>query len=157
ATTPAGSFVSLLVVRKSDLAVLSGGDLIQTLLDGSTGAPITGSALNLSRLCSADLPAASAFFNAATGLGTTERIFLDGEEVTNGRTLAHIVTGPNAGTSYTLPAIGLGSWENTLANPDTGDTTLVMSNSDGQTNNVFAYVGTKQATGNEIEKAGLTN
>lgn len=71
--------------------------------------------------------------------------------------LAHVVTGPNNGTSYTLPKFGLDGWENLLANPASGDTTLVMANSDGGNNNVFAYVGTKQATGNEIQKAGLTN
>jgi hypothetical protein len=161
ATTPAGSFVDRLVIRKSDLAVLSGGDQIQQLLDGSTFEPITGSALNLSRLCSADLAAPSAFFNAATGNGATERIFLDGEEVNGGRAIAHVVTGPNNGMSYVLPLMGTASWENLLANPNTGDTTLVIGNSDqggGSTfNRLVVYVGTKQASGNEIEKAGLTD
>jgi Ca2+-binding RTX toxin-like protein len=159
-----GSYVDRLVIRKSDLAVLSAGDQIQTVLDGSTFSALSGSALNINRLCSADLPALSAFYNAATGLGTTERIFMNGEETGGGRAFAHIVTGPNNGTSYTLPAFntfGGGSWENLLANPASGDTTLVMANSDNGTgshfNRVMAYVGTKQATGNEIERAGLTN
>src|SRR5262249_7246044 len=158
-TNPAGSHVDRLVIRKSDLAVLNASDQMEQVLDGGTFLPLTGNALNFSRLCSADLAAPGAFFNAPTGLGTTERIFLDGEEVNGGRVLAHIVTGPNEGTSYTLPAFGAfggGSWENELANPASGNTTLIMANSDNGTgdnfNRVMAYVGTKQATGNEIEK-----
>src|SRR5262245_47168592 len=169
-----GAFVDRLVIRKSDLAVLSGADQIQTIIDGTTGLPIpTGSALlNLSRLCSADLPAPTAFFNPLTGNGTTERIFMDGEETVTaidpalgavvGRAFAHVLTGPDNGTSYTLPVFPRSSFENLLANPATGDTTLVMADSDGgiagQTlNRVLAYIGTKQSTGNEVERAGLTN
>lgn len=159
-----GSFVDRLVIRKSDLAVLSGGDQIKTILDGATSRPLAGAALNISRFCSADLAAPGAFYNAATGLGTTQRLFLNGEETNNGRAFAHVVTGPNNGTSYTLPVFdkyGGGSWENLLANPATGNTTLVVANSDNGTgehfNKVVAYVGTKQASGNEIQRAGLSN
>src|SRR5262249_21378408 len=75
---------------------------------------------------------------------------------------AHVLTGPNNHTSFTLPAFPRSSFENLLANPSTGDETLVMANSDGgitgQTlNKVEAYVGTKQYTGNEVQRAGLTN
>src|SRR5262249_18048927 len=149
-------------------------DQIRTIIDGTTGLPIPAGSplLNISRLCSADLPALTAFFNPATGKGTTQRIFMDGEETvtaTNpalnsvvGRAFAHIVTGPNNGTSYTLPVFPRSSFENLLANPASGDTTLVMADSDGglagQTlNKVMAYVGTKQSAGNEVERAGLTN
>ena len=41
------------------------------------------------------------------------RIFMNGEETNNGRAFAHVVSGPNNGTSYTLPlfnAFGGGSW-----------------------------------------------
>src|SRR5262245_10552116 len=169
-----GSYVDRLVIRKSDLAVLSGADQIQTIIDGTTGLAIpTGSALlNISRLCSADLPSPTAFYNPETGKGTAERIFMDGEETVTainpalnavvGRAFAHIVTGPNNGISYTLPVFPRSSFENLLANPATGDTTLVMADSDGgiagQTlNRVLAYIGTKQSTGNEVERAGLTN
>lgn len=153
-----GSYIDRLVISKSNLAVISAEYQMKEVLNGATFAPLTGSALNFSRFCSADLADPRAFFNAASGLGTTERIFLNGEENgAIGRALAHVVTGPNNGTSYTLPKIGLGGWENLLASPGSGNTTLVMANSDGGNNNVFAYVGTKQSTGNEIEKAGLTN
>src|SRR5262249_29904086 len=98
-----GSFVSIYVINKADLSVISGHDLIQTIYDGATGQQLTGSALNLGRLCSADLPDPTAFYNPATGKGTQTVIFMDGEEVAGGRAFAHIVSGPNAGTSYTLP------------------------------------------------------
>src|SRR5262249_50841662 len=56
---------------------------------------------------------------------------------------------------------GGGSWENVVANPASGDVTLVIADSDNGTGNhfnkVIVYVGTKQSTGNEIELAGLTN
>jgi Ca2+-binding RTX toxin-like protein len=153
-----GSYIDRLVISKSNLAVISAEYQMKVVLDGGTFAPLTGSTLNFSRFCSADLADPSAFFNAASGLGTQERIFLNGEENgAVGRALAHVVTGPNNGTSYTLPKIGLGGWENLLASPGSGNTTLVMANSDGGNNNVYAYVGAKQSTGNEIEKAGLTN
>jgi hypothetical protein len=159
-----GSYVDRLVIRKSDLAVISGADQIKTVLDGVTFQPLTGTALNFSRFCSADLAAPSAYYNAKTGLGTTARLFLNGEEVNNGRAFAHVASGLNNGTSYTLPLFnkyGGGSWENLLANPATGDTTFVMADSDNGTgdhfNKVFAYLGTKQASGNEIERAGLTD
>src|SRR5262245_7164422 len=54
-----GAFVDRLVIRKSDLAVLSGGDQIKTIIDGTTGLPIPAGSppLNLSRLRPADLAA----------------------------------------------------------------------------------------------------
>ncbi len=152
-----GSFIDRLVIRKSDLAVLSGGDQIQTVLNGSSFTPITGAALNFNRFCSGDLPDVSAFYNAASGLGTPTRIYLTGEETSGGRATASIVSGPNSGTTYTLPLFGGGAWENLLANPSTGDTTLVMGNADTGGGKVYAYVGTKLNAGNEIQKAGLTN
>jgi len=162
-----GSFVDRLVISKGNLAVLSAGDQIQTLLDGATFQALAGTTLNLNRLCSADLPAVTAFFNPATGNGldpAVARLFLNGEETNNGRAFAHVVSGANNGTSYTLPLFakyGGASWENLLANPATGDTTFVIGTSDNGTgdhfNKLIAYLGTKQNTGNEIERAGLTN
>lgn len=152
-----GSYVDRLVIRKSDLKVLSGGDQIKTILDGATFQPLTGTALNVSRFCSADLAAPSAYFNAATGKGTAARIYLNGEETTGGRAFAHVVSGPNNGVSYTLPLMGGAPWENLLANPATGDTTLVAGNADVAGGKIYFYVGTKQSIGNDVERAGLTN
>src|SRR5262245_35815349 len=87
-----GAFVSMFVIDKSTLEVLSGGDLIQrVVLDGTASTAFA-------RLCSADLPALTAFFNAQTGLGTRERIFMNGEETGNeGRGFGTVVS---TGTAY---------------------------------------------------------
>src|SRR5262245_58052251 len=79
-----GAFVSEWVIDKATLQVLSGRDLIQTVvLNGSTS-------LNFSRFCSADLPALTAYFDATSGLGTTDRIDMNGEEVAGGRAFGHV-------------------------------------------------------------------
>ena len=81
----AGAFVSRWRINKTTFAVEAGRDLITTAV-GAGGAPPFG------RFCSADLPAATAFFNPATGLGTTERIYMNGEEVGNeGRAFGTVV------------------------------------------------------------------
>jgi hypothetical protein len=49
------------------------------------------------------------------------------------------------------------SWENLLANPATGDATVVMALSDGGTNQVYVYVGRKQPEGAPPQRAGLAD
>ena len=160
-----GSFVSKWVINKSDLKVISGSDLIQNVKvwDTIADAYVTYNSANpnalatFNRFCSADLPAVSAYYNAETGLGTQSRIFMNGEESGDGgRGLAHIVTGPEAGTTYELPYLGNLSWENAVANPGSGDKTIVVGTDDSTPGQVYIYVGTKTAAGNEIEKAGLS-
>jgi len=159
-----GAYVSQLVIDKNTLQVTSGKDLIQSAYQYNSNAPgdfspITGAALNFSRFCSADLAQQSAYYNATTGLGTQNLIFANGEENGNGRGFAHVVTGSDAGKSFVLPWASPNnnttSWENFLANPSTGDKTVVISNSDGGQNGVYVYTGNKSATGNDVEKAGL--
>ena len=146
-----GAFVSKWVIDKVTLEVLSGDDLIQEL-------ELTSGTQAINRLCSGDLPEVSAFYDEATGLGTTERIFMSGEESgAEGRAFGHVVTGPDAGTSYELPYLGKFAWENAVAMPNSGDKTIVVGLDDGDGGQVYVYVGTKQATGNTVERAGLTN
>jgi secreted PhoX family phosphatase len=150
-----GSFVSKWVINKSNLCVVSGEDLIQSVLDWN-GTAFVPAVAPIGRLCSADLPAVSAFYNAGTGKGTQARIFMSGEEVGNeGRAYGHIATGASAGTSYQLPHLGRFSWENAVANPTPSDKTIVVGLDDTTPGQVYVYVGTKQSTGSEIEKAGL--
>jgi hypothetical protein len=110
----------------------------------------------LGRLCSADLAAPSAYlFN---GIGTTERIMLGGEEIgASGRAFGHVATGPNVGKTYELPRLGDFSWENALSSPFAQQKTVVVSTDDSTPGQVYVYVGNKQSTGNEIERAGLNN
>ncbi len=160
-----GAFVSKWVIRKNNLKVVSGADLIQQVNLWNGSGYDTYSASNPSslaafgRFCSADLPAVSAFYNSNTGKGTQERIFMNGEEVSEGRAMAHVVTGVDAGKSFQLPLQGRMSFENQVANPRSSDVTIVgcMDDAAITTGNVYFYVGTKTNTGNDIEKAGLTN
>ena len=159
-----GAFVSKWVIKKSDLSVVSGADLIQkvNLWDGTAyklyNPADTAKLKAFGRFCSADLPAVSAFYNMATSLGTQERIFMNGEESgAEGRAFGHISTGPNAGTTYELPALGKFSWENAVANPFASNKTVVVGMDDATPGQVYVYIGTKTNTGTEIEKAGLTN
>jgi len=166
-----GAFVSRFVIDKSTFEVVEGDDLIKTVYVWDTVSDqfvvAAGAANNLSRLCSADLPAVTAFYNPATGLGTTERIFMDGEEVSNGRSFAHVVSGAAAGTSWELPWTGKYAWENHVASPFAQNKTVVVGLDDSrrefssegaaEPSEVYVWVGNKQTTGLDIEKAGLVD
>jgi phosphodiesterase/alkaline phosphatase D-like protein len=154
-----GAFVSKWVIKKSDLSVVSGDDLIKKVLlwDSKTSTFIAATTA-FGRFCSADLPSATAFYNSATGLGTTARIFLNGEENgIEGRAFGNIASGVNAGTTYELPYLGKFSWENAVASPVVSNKTVVVGTDDGQNGQVYVYVGTKTNTGTDIDKAGLNN
>jgi hypothetical protein len=170
-----GAYVSRLVINKNDLSVVSGEDLMKRVYgwDVTTqSSKTTTSTLAFNRFCSADLPAVSAFYNASSGLGTQERIFMHGEEGgATGWQQATVVTGTDAGSSYVLGKFnlstngsgltGVGAWENALANPFAQDKTIVIGNNDGGTgimnNALSVYVGTKTNSGTAVDRAGLTN
>ncbi|HAZ40857.1 MAG TPA: hypothetical protein DCY52_01170 [Methylococcaceae bacterium] len=170
-----GAFVSEWVINKKTLQVVSGGDLIHEVYNWNTAAQAndtTPSTISFNRFCSADLADETAFYNAKTKKGTKARIFLNGEEGgTTGYALAHVATGKSKGKSYVLGKFNLktnganvdavGGWENLLANPYSGEKTVVVGNNDGGTgimlNTVVVYVGDKTKTGTDVEKAGLTN
>jgi hypothetical protein len=150
-----GAFVSKWVIRKDDLSVVSGQDLIQqvNLWNGSAYVPTAN--VKFTRFCSADLAPKSAFFNDATAKGYDGRLLLNGEETSGGRGFAHTL----GGTSYETPWFGKMAFENSLANPGTGDRTVVVSQDDqgGDRGQVYVYAGDKKATGSTpVERAGLT-
>lgn len=154
-----GAFISELVVDKETLEVLGARDLIRELYtwDRETNTyALDQDALN--RLCSADLPEPTAFFNPATNRGYAEgRIFLNGEEAgEEGRAFAHFATGPEAGKSYELPDLGQFSHENQVANPHAMDQTVVVGLDDSTPGQVYIYIGEKQVEGTPLERAGLT-
>ncbi len=159
-----GAFVSKWTVRKADLHVLKGEDLIQKvfLWNTSTSSYQEETAAAFGRFCSADLPEPSALFDAASGLGYDGRLFFNGEETGNeGRGLAHALDG----TTWDLPRLGKLAWENSVANPGTGKTTVVAGLDDttptntptGNAGEVYFYYGEKTSSGTPIDKAGLTN
>ena len=148
-----GAFVSKWTIAPGTFAVSSGADAITSAATSTNGTG--GSLYNFARFCSADLAAESAYFNAATGKGTLDHIFMSGEEAgTPGRMIGIDV---ETGVGYQLPAFDVlqGSWETGVARPYASDTTCVVGTSDGGANRVFVYLGTKQDTGTPVEKAGL--
>jgi hypothetical protein len=169
-----GAFVSRWIISKATGQVLSGQDQIKKVFLYN---PATGSYVNavhaFNRLCSADLAAPGAFFNPANGKGTTERIFLDGEEASDGRGFAHIVS---SGESYELPGLGNFAFENVVASPYSQNLTIVAAIDDSSRlftsegagigapgtpteqppSEVYFYIGNKQKKGSVIDKAGLT-
>ncbi|NDG33074.1 hypothetical protein EB118_23780 [bacterium] len=160
-----GAFVSEWIIDRNTLTVTKGSDLMKSVWELTNGAWTAKTNFAFSRFCSADLAAPSAFYNAATQTGSTARIFLTGEEsasATVGRGVAVVASGADKGKAYILPAFGPFAteqvgWENLVAHPNTGDKTVIVATSDGGKNGVYVYIGTKQKTGNEVEKAGLTN
>jgi len=151
-----GAFISKWIIRKSDLAVVRGEDLIRRVArfnhtTHAYDAPAAG--VVMQRFCSADLPPIDAFYDSASGAGFFGRIFMNGEEVANGRAFAHLLDG----TSYELPRLGRMHFENAVTNPKSGAKTIVAGLNDVDGGQLFVYIGTKTATGSPIERAGLTN
>lgn len=156
-----GSFVSQWTIRKSDLKVLSGQDMIQSPNDLFTwdGAAWVAGTTAISRLCSADLAGKDAFYNPGSGKGHKGAIFLNGEENgAEGRAFAWVqAKGKTAANQmFQLPFLGKFSWENAVANPYPQDKTVVIGTDDSTINGqVYVYVGDKATTGNAVQKAGL--
>jgi hypothetical protein len=153
-----GAFVSQWSIDGEDLRVEAGSDEIRTLnfWNGTAYETRTGDAANVSRFCSADLAAKSAFWDPRSRTGYNGRIFLNGEEAGDeGRAFAHLVTGKDQGSSWELPSLGNASWENLLAAPGAGRRTVVIGLDDTTPGQVYVYVGTKQRSGTPLERAGL--
>jgi hypothetical protein len=150
-----GAFVSRWVIDSDTLEVESGADLIAEIAtwNASSGAWNTpASGIALGRLCSADLAVPTAFYSPRSKQGFDGRLFLNGEEVgAEGRAFAHL----EDGTSYELAGLGNLSFENVVANPDSGNKTIVVALDDSGPGEVYVYVGRKTKKGNPIERAGL--
>ena len=129
-----GAFVSRWVLDTAAFEIVAGEDLIQAVI-AADGAVMTAPVLD--RLCSGDLPLPAALHvHTAVGfLGTAERLFFSGEELTtkykdatgkrrHGRAFAHVLTGDLAGTSYELPHLGKLAFENIVLSPATGRRTV---------------------------------
>jgi hypothetical protein len=142
----------------NSLKIISGQDLIKKVMIWNREKEMfeISSHQNLNRLCSADLPDKSAFFNPKNKKGFNGHIFMSGEEDREGgRAFAHIISGEEKGVSYELPHLGKFSWENVVAHPYTKDKTIVMGMDDNKEGQIYLYMGNKQSKGNPVEKAGL--
>ncbi len=166
-----GAFVSRWTIDPVTKAVTSGRDhnVAPTDVynfDRTTNVFVQGTTA-WSRFCSADLAPQSAY--EFGGVGTSAKLFLAGEEDgppfgAHGRAYAHIASGPAMNQSWELPHLGRIAFENVLASPFGQSKTIVacMDDADASTaatatdpSELYFYVGNKQATGNDIEKAGL--
>lgn len=170
-----GAYVSKLIVNKSDFSVVSGSDFLTSannlyLYNRNTAAWTSGTPYAMWRLCSADLAPVSAMYNSVSGKGYNGQIFMNGEEGANASTPNNVLgsrgfawvatgSGGEVGKVYELPHLGRYAIENLLANPFSGDKTVVAGNNDSSPyGQVFVYIGDKNTTGTTaIEKAGLTN
>lgn len=157
-----GAYVSQLIIDKATLSVISGHDAIQQvyLFNDASGQFVQSSNYAITRLCSADLAPQSAYYwidpSDGTAYGTQSRIFMTGEESgTEGKEFAVFVTGPDAGKAYEFADCGLFAWENNLASPFAQKKTITIGQDDGQNGQIYVYVGDKQASGTEFQKAGL--
>jgi hypothetical protein len=153
-----GAFVSHWTLDIASLKITDGEDLIKQtkLWLADDKKHVNAPAYSFNRLCSADLPPLSAFYDSASGKGFNGRLFMNGEEDREGgRGFAHVVTGEQKGTTYELPYLGKFAWENAVANPTTGIKTLVMGMDDSPGGQVYMYLGEKRAAGNPVEQAGL--
>jgi hypothetical protein len=148
-----GAFVSRWVVDKDSLEVLHGEDLVEEIGVWTGSAWDYSTTVAMNRLCSADLPEVSAFYDRRSRRGYAGRLFLNGEESgSEGQAFAHGMHG----TSWRLPWLGRFSWENCVAHPDTDEKTVVVGIDDSGDGQVYVYVGEKKSTGNPVERAGLT-
>ncbi len=153
-----GAFISQWMLDLNSLKIRSGEDLIKNVMIWNRDKKIFEVSLheNINRLCSADLPEKSAFYNSKNKKGFDGRIFMSGEEDREGgRAFAHIISGKERGTSYELPYLGKFSWENVVAHSRTKDKTIVMGMDDNKEGQIYLYMGNKQSKGNPVEKAGL--
>lgn len=158
-----GAFVSKWIIRKSDLKVLTGQDMVQRAADVYTWDTATGTwvagTTAFARTCSADLAAPGAYWNPVTKKGArTARIHLNGEENgVEGRALAWVMgEAGDPDSVWELPALGRFSFENAVANRVKQDKTIVVGTDDSSVEGqVYVYVGQKQATGNVVQRTGL--
>lgn len=161
-----GAFVSRWTMDPVTFAMTSGRDHNTAATDvwtfNRTTSTFVQGTTAFNRFCSADLAPVSAFeFN---GLGTSNRIYLNGEETSNGRAFAHVVSGAAVNETWELPHLGLFAWENAVASPFGQTQTIVACCDDSsastsittaEPSELYFYIGNKQSTGNDIEKAGL--
>jgi len=154
-----GAYVTELVVDKDTLEVVGAQDLIDHvhLYDAASNTYLEAGTTAFNRFCSGDLAKQGAFYDPASGKGYQGLIYLNGEETADGRAFAHFVTGAQEGESYELPWLGNLAFENVVANPHSGEKTVVVATDDSTPGQVYVYVGDKQAGGSAVEQAGLAN
>jgi hypothetical protein len=151
-----GAFVSKWTIDARTGEVTAGSDLIQQVIDwdyasGTYDADTTADSA-FARFCSSSLTEPGQLLHK--GIGYEGQLFFGNEE--NGdssRTFGITMDG----VAYQLPRIGLFSSETTVVAPTRSSATVALGNEDNNPGEIRLYVGTKQATGSPVDKAGLTN
>lgn len=169
-----GAFVAELEIDSDSFAVEEGEDLIDPdvrywdyVSQRYRSTPSTGGTnprdatdtfpaqlAAFSRFCSSSLTTVGQLIDKQSGKGYSGQIYFGGEEAGEEGRLFGVTTD---GQAQQLPRLGLFSYENTLAAPIAGKTTMTIGNEDTAAGQLWAYVGTKSRTGNAFDKAGLTN
>lgn len=162
------AFVSRWTIDSTSLRVIKGQDHTTSPNDvhqwDADGRRYTQGTTQWQRHCSADLAASSAYY--AHGRGTKDRIYLNGEEIGEGRAWARMASGSRIGEAWQLPRLGRMAFENAVACPYPQEKTIVVCTDDSSAttgplpnmgSEVYFYIGTKQNRGHPIEQAGLTN
>lgn len=152
-----GARISYFDIDKTTKGVVDAGIAYGDIYDRSynlvTAASQLDNASGLGRFCSGSLYEANQF---GAGKGVVDRIYVAGEESTNGTQWALDTT---TGNLWAVPMMGRGGWEN-VAQVDTGTTTHVafLLGDDGPNGMpLYLYVGEKNAAGDFLDKNGLKN
>lgn len=155
-----GAFQSRIMIDPVTFKVRFANDL-NTLVryydhgtDAYVGTAPAGESAAFNRFCSADQAEAGRFFNATSGNGTTERIFMAGEEAgAEGRAFGTL----DNGVTTQLPRLGRFSFENVVPAHNATDRTVVAGMDDTFDGRLSIYSGTKKSGGGVYYNAGLTN
>lgn len=150
-----GARVSFFDVDKRTFEITDAGLAYDTIINRKGEVVDEASDLDfggLARFCSAALFEANQF---GAGKGFADRIFFTGEENDGGSEFA-LDTATN--TLYALPWLGRAAWEN-VTELDTGttDKVAILVGDDRDPAPLILYVGTKNPSGNFLERNGLTN
>jgi serralysin len=150
-----GARVSYFDVDKRTFEITDAGLAYDTIINRKGEVVDAASDLEfggLARFCSAALFEAHQF---GAGKGFADRIFFTGEENDGGSEFA-LDTETN--TLYALPWLGRAAWEN-VTELDTGttDKVAILVGDDRDPAPLILYVGTKNPSGNFLERNGLTN
>ncbi len=141
--------------------VISGGIAYDTIYDRAgklvtSEAQLRGPGIStggLNRFCSANLVEADTF---GAGKGAADRLFLLGEEFTNGTMW---ILNVDKGELWAAPDLGYGGWEAaTLVDTGRSDIVAYFMGDDGPADEgapLYLYVGTKNPDGNVLERNGL--
>ena len=151
-TMMTGARISYFDIDKKTKGIVSAGLAYNRVIDRA-GNVVTGQGqigTGFDRFCSSVLVEANSF---GPGRGFADRIYLNGEETSNGT--AHALD-PKTGTLYAVPWLGRAAFEN-VALIDTGipNRVAIAIGDDTSGAPLYLYVGEKQADGDFLARNGL--